>query len=113
MDARAPRSPGNRRRTSSHRTSSPGFAPSLLQVRVDSRIEVPADLDAADLPALAERAAADPAPQQLEVGTAAEISNNDLDGIVADVDRERRAALSPWPRPWSRSSSSPSPCSAA
>lgn len=70
-----------------------GLSPQLLLVRVDSRIEVPADLDAADLPALAERAAADPAPQQLEVGTAAEISNNDLDGIVADVDRERRAAL--------------------
>ncbi|HEX5916627.1 MAG TPA: FtsX-like permease family protein [Nocardioides sp.] len=70
-----------------------GLPPSLLLVRVDSRIEVPADLDAADLPALAERAAADPAPQQLEVGTAAEVSNNDLDGIVADVDRERRAAL--------------------
>ncbi|WP_299923277.1 FtsX-like permease family protein [uncultured Nocardioides sp.] len=70
-----------------------GLPPQLILVRVDSRIEVPADLDAADLPALAERAAADPAPQQLEVGTAAEISNNDLDGIVADVDRERRAAL--------------------
>ena len=93
MDARAPRSPGSRRPTSSLRTSSPGCRRSLLLVRVDSRIEVPADLDAADLPALAERAAADPAPQQLEVGTAAEISNNDLDGIVADVDRERRAAL--------------------
>jgi putative ABC transport system permease protein len=70
-----------------------GLPPSLLLVRVDSRIDVPADLAAADLPALAERAAAEPAPQQLEVGTAAEISNNDLDGIVADVDRERRAAL--------------------
>ncbi|MCP3421417.1 FtsX-like permease family protein [Nocardioides pinisoli] len=70
-----------------------GLPPSLLVVRVDSRIDVPADLDAAELPALARRAAADPAPQQLEVGTAAEISNNDLDGIVADVDRERRAAL--------------------
>ncbi|MBD3927385.1 hypothetical protein IEZ26_22370 [Nocardioides cavernae] len=70
-----------------------GLAPSLLLVRVDSRIEVPTDLDAADLPAIAERAAADPAPQQLAVGTAAEISNNDLDGIVADVERERRSAL--------------------
>ena len=27
------------------------------------------------------------------MGTAAEISNNDLDGIVADVERERRSAL--------------------
>ena len=70
-----------------------GLSPSLVLVRVDSRIDVPTDLDAADLPALARRAAADPAPQQLAVGTAAEISNNDLDGIVTDVERERRSAL--------------------
>ncbi|WP_210437659.1 FtsX-like permease family protein [Nocardioides xinjiangensis] len=70
-----------------------GLPPHLLLVRADSRIEVPADLDAADLPELARRAARDPAPQQLGVGTAAEVSNNDLDGIVTDVDRERRAAL--------------------
>ena len=70
-----------------------GLPPRLLLVRADSRIDVPADLDAADLPALARRASADPAPQQLAVGTAAEISNNDLDGIVTDVEREQRSAL--------------------
>ena len=66
---------------------------SLVLVRVDSRIDVPVDLDVDRLGAIADAAAEDPAPVQAAGGTAAEVSINSLEEVVADIEAERRAAL--------------------
>jgi putative ABC transport system permease protein len=61
-------------------------------VRVDTRIDVPADLDARRLADLG--SAIDPAPELLATGTLVEVSLNDLGTVTDDVERERRAAVS-------------------
>lgn len=60
-------------------------------VRVDTRIDVPADLDARRLADLG--STADPVPELLPTGTLVEVSLNDLGAVTADIERERRAAV--------------------
>lgn len=66
----------------------------LWVVRLDSRVDVPADLDAGDLADLG--ADVDPLPQLLDSGTLTEVSLslNDLEAVTADIEGERRAAVS-------------------
>ena len=113
-DARSPTSPGSRRPTSSLPTSSPGWrracswSGSTAASTCRPTWTPPTCRRWPSVPPRTRR------PQQLAVGTAAEISNNDLDGIVADVERERRVrAPRGHPGRGLAASSSPSPCSAA
>lgn len=61
-------------------------------VRLDTRIDVPSDLDARRLADLG--SAIDPAPELLETGTLVEVSRNDLGGVTDDIEHERRSAVS-------------------
>lgn len=61
-------------------------------VRLDTRIDVPPDLDARGLVDLG--SAVDPAPELLETGTLVEVSRNDLGAVTDDIERERRSAVS-------------------
>ena len=72
-------------------------------VRLDTRIDVPADLDARRLSHLG--SATEPVPERLATGTLVEVSTNDLGGVTSDIERERRSAVSRSPRRWSRSCS--------
>ncbi|KAA1429244.1 FtsX-like permease family protein [Nocardioides antri] len=63
----------------------------LFLVRADTRIDVPADLDAGQLSGLA---AEDPGSETLDSGTLTEVSLNDLDAVTAEVEQEREAAVS-------------------
>ncbi|MDZ5620332.1 hypothetical protein SFC88_05840 [Nocardioides sp. HM23] len=61
-------------------------------VRVDTLIDVPADLDARRLSDLG--SATEPVPERLATGTLVEVSRNDLGGVTSDIERERRTAVS-------------------
>lgn len=70
-----------------------GLPSADVLVRVDTRIDVPVDLDAGGLAGLVRASTEDPPAVQVPGGTAAEVSINSLDEVLADIEAERRAAL--------------------